>query len=91
MAKAFVDIIGRDQTSAAFNSIDSRIGACFLQVGTLVKSFGFLAVAGGVWDHAEGPQAAVEQINQTIDQCEAVRARDAKAEKAAAKEARKNT
>jgi thiamine-phosphate pyrophosphorylase len=51
----------------------------------------FLAVAGGIWDHAEGPKSAVEQFNQAIDQSEADRAAKAKAEKAAAKEARKNT
>ena len=31
----------------------------------------FLAVAGGVWDHADGPQAAVEQFNAIIDAHEA--------------------
>ena len=60
MAKAFVDIIGRDQTSAAFNSIDSRIGALGLQVGTLVKSFGLLAVAGGAAAFAGSIKSTIE-------------------------------
>jgi len=49
----------------------------------------FLAVAGGIWDHAEGPKAAVEQFNKVIDQCETDRAAKVKAEKAAAREARR--
>jgi thiamine-phosphate pyrophosphorylase len=49
----------------------------------------FLAVCGGIWDHVDGPKAAVEQFNQVITQCEENRAARAKATKAAAKEARK--
>jgi thiamine-phosphate pyrophosphorylase len=49
----------------------------------------FLAVANGVWAHPAGPKAAVAQFNEIIDQGEQILADQKKAEKAAAKEARK--
>ena len=39
----------------------------------LMAGADFLAVAGGVWDHPDGPGAAVAAINAVIDECEAQR------------------
>lgn len=50
----------------------------------------FLAVSGSIWQHPDGPGAAVACFNEIIDEQEVVRAEAKKAEKAAAKEARKN-
>ena len=51
----------------------------------------FLAVAGGIWQHPDGPGSAVARFNEIIDVSEQQRAEQKQAEKVAAKEARKNS